>query len=227
MRIAREHGVSLYPVSQGRNWGYGDACPVGAGQVVLDLSAMNRIVEVDPDLAYAVIEPGVTQGQLAAHLRAMDGNLISSVTGGSADASVLGNLIERGFGFSPYGEHAANACGMEVVLADGTLLKTGMAGYEGSASAYSYRWGLGPSLDGLFTQSNLGIVVRAGVWLMPQPEDADDLQPRDRDGRGPGARDRPIPQAAPARDPDRRGLHRERVPHPCNHGPVPLARDRG
>ena len=168
--IARECGVPLYPVSQGRNWGYGDACPVGPGQVVLDLSGMNRIIEVDPDLAYAVIEPGVTQAQLSAHLEELDCGLISSCTGSSPDASVIGNLIERGFGPTRYSEHAAHACGLEVVLADGTLLRTGMAGYAGSPSAHVYRWGLGPSLDGLFSQSNLGIVVRAGVWLMPKPE---------------------------------------------------------
>jgi len=170
VKIARACRVSLYPVSQGRNWGYGDACPVGPGQVVLDLSAMNRIVEVDPDLAYAVIEPGVTQGQLSAHLQAMDCGLICANSGSSPDTSVVGNLIERGFGGTRYSDHVAQACGMDVVLADGTLLKTGLAGYEGSPSAHLSRWGLGPSLDGLFSQSNLGIVVRTGVWLMPKPE---------------------------------------------------------
>ncbi|MEI2703232.1 MAG: FAD-binding oxidoreductase [Baekduia sp.] len=169
VQVARENEVPLYPVSQGRNWGYGDACPVGPGQAVLDLSGMNRIIEVDPELAYAVIEPGVTQGQLHAHLEHTGCGLISACTGSAPDASVVGNMIERGFGPTPYGEHAANACGLEVVLADGTLVKTGMAAYEGSATAHVYRWGLGPSLDGLFSQSNLGIVVKAGVWLMPKP----------------------------------------------------------
>lgn len=168
--VARDSGVPLYPVSQGRNWGYGDACPVGPGQAVLDLSGMNRIVEVDTELAYAVLEPGVTQGQLNAHLEEMDCGLISACTGSSPEASVIGNLIERGFGPTRYSDHAAHACGLEVVLADGTLLRTGMSVYEGSPAAHTYRWGLGPSLDGLFTQSNLGIVVQAGVWLMPRPE---------------------------------------------------------
>ncbi len=168
--IARAHGVPLYPVSQGRNWGYGDACPVGPGQVVLDLSAMNRIIEVDPELAYAVIEPGVTQGQLNRHLEELGYPLVGSCTGSSPAASVIGNLLERGFGLTSYSDHAAHVCGLEVVLADSSILRTGFGQYPHSPSAHLYRWGLGPYLDGLFAQSNLGVVVKAGVWLMPQPE---------------------------------------------------------
>src|SRR3546814_3717544 len=70
VKTAAQHCVPLYPISRGKSWGYGDACPVTAGNVILDLSRMNRIREVDPALAYAVIEPGVTQGQLSEHLRA-------------------------------------------------------------------------------------------------------------------------------------------------------------
>lgn len=69
-RVAARHRVPLYPISRGKNWGFGDACPPTAGQAVLDLSAMDRIVTVDEELGYAVVEPGVTQDQLADHLRA-------------------------------------------------------------------------------------------------------------------------------------------------------------
>src|SRR5262245_30462072 len=47
--IAREHGISLYPISRGRNWGWGEACPVTAGQVILDLGDLDRIVEINAE----------------------------------------------------------------------------------------------------------------------------------------------------------------------------------
>lgn len=169
VRIAGRHGVPVYPVSRGKNWGYGDASPVGPGQFVLDLSGMDRIFEVDPALAYAVVEPGVTQRQLHDHLTEHGHGLWMSPTASSPDASVVGNLIERGFGATPYGDHAAHACGLEVVLADGTMVQTGLDRYPGAAG-FAYRWGLGPHVEGLFTQSNFGVVVRAGIWLLPRPD---------------------------------------------------------
>ncbi|HQH69573.1 MAG TPA: FAD-dependent oxidoreductase, partial [Candidatus Hydrogenedentes bacterium] len=68
VRIAGRHGVVVYPISRGRNWGYGDACAPTPGAAIVDLSRMNTILEVNTELAYAVIQPGVSQGQLYAHL---------------------------------------------------------------------------------------------------------------------------------------------------------------
>ncbi len=170
VRVADRCGVPIYPISRGKNWGYGDACPVGPGQYVLDLSEMNRILEVDPELAYAVVEPGVTQAQLHDHLSQKGHRLWFPCTASSPDSSILGNLLERGVGATPYGDHAAHACGMEVVLADGTVIETGLAHYRNARSRYAHRWGVGPHLDGLFSQSNLGVVTRVGVWLMPSSD---------------------------------------------------------
>eukprot|EP01034_Spumella_vulgaris_P030123 gene30124-37286_t len=81
VRIAAARRIALYPVSTGRNWGYGDACAPGAGQVIVDLSGMNRIREVDARLAYVVIEPGVTQQQLSQYLLSEDLPLWMDSTG--------------------------------------------------------------------------------------------------------------------------------------------------
>lgn len=169
-RAAAAHGFPLYPISRGRNWGYGDAAPPTNGQVVVDLSGMNRIIEVNTKLAYAVIEPGVTQGQLADYLRDHHTDLWLDVTGAGREASIVGNTLERGFGHTRYGDHFPSICGMDVVLADGRLLRTGFGHYDNAKAARAYRYGLGPFLDGLFTQSNLGIVTRMGIWLMPEPD---------------------------------------------------------
>lgn len=170
VEAANDLDVPLYPVSRGRNWGYGDACAVTAGHVVVDLGGMDRITEVHPELGYAVVEPGVTFGQLSARLAADRVPFWVDVTGGGPDTSVLGNTLERGFGHTPHADHFHQSAGYEVVLGDGRVFTTGFGHYPGAKSTYVYKPGVGPSLDGLFTQSNLGIVTRMGVWLQPKPE---------------------------------------------------------
>jgi 4-cresol dehydrogenase (hydroxylating) flavoprotein subunit len=170
VRIAAEHQVRLYPISTGNNWGYGAAQPADDRNVIVDLGRMNRILEVDGDLAYAVVEPGVTQRQLYEHLRDQRIPLWLNPTGAGPNCSILGNTLERGFGIGPNGDHFLAQCGMEVVLASGEILHTGFGHYAGARSTYVYKWGVGPYLDGLFTQSSFGIVTKIGVWLMPAPE---------------------------------------------------------
>ncbi|OBJ99953.1 FAD-binding oxidoreductase [Mycobacterium sp. 1245852.3] len=169
VRVANELRVPLWATSRGKNNGYGGAAPRLAGAVVVELTRMNRVLEVDEDGAYAVIEPGVRFRDLYAYLRQHDHRLWISVP--ELDwGSVIGNGLERGFGYTPYGAHVTRQCGYEVVLPDGDLLRTGMGAMTGSKSWHLYRPGYGPSVDGLFQQSNLGIVVKSGVWLMPTPE---------------------------------------------------------
>jgi 4-cresol dehydrogenase (hydroxylating) len=122
VRTAAAHQISLYPISRGKNWGYGDACAVREGQVVVDLRRMNRIVEVNPQLAYAVIEPGVTQIQLHDHLKEHNLPLMVDCTGAGPEASIVGNLLDRGFGHTPYVDHMQTTCSLEVVIADGRVL---------------------------------------------------------------------------------------------------------
>lgn len=165
-RIAAGHRIALYPVSTGKNWGYGDACAVTGGQVLVDLSRMNRIVHVDPELAYAVIEPGVTQQQLSDFLREQGTGLWCDCTGAGPDTSFVGNIMERGFGHSPYGNRLQHVAGMQVVLASGEILDTGFGHYPQARATHLFPYGVGPFLDGLFTQSNFGIVTRLGIWLM-------------------------------------------------------------
>jgi 4-cresol dehydrogenase (hydroxylating) len=91
-------------------------------------------------------------------------------TGSSPSCSLIGNAMERGFGHTPYGDHFSNVCGLEVILPTGEIIHTGYAGLPAARAGQVYRWGVGPSLDGLFSQSNLGIVIGMTVWLMPAPE---------------------------------------------------------
>lgn len=59
---------------------------------------------------------------------------------------------------------------MEVVLANGDIVRTGQWAADGSPTAHVCKNSFGPQIDGLFLQSNLGIVTKLGVWLQPRPE---------------------------------------------------------
>jgi 4-cresol dehydrogenase (hydroxylating) len=168
VRIANEYGVPLWTVSRGRNLGYGGAAPRTEDAVVVDLSRMNRILMVDERLCYAVVEPGVSYFDLHRELRHRGSRLWLDVPD-LGWGSVVGNTLERGVGYTPYGDHLAAQCGMEVVLADGDILRTGMGALPDGETWPLYKYGFGPQYDSMFTQSNFGIVTRMGLWLMPEP----------------------------------------------------------
>jgi 4-cresol dehydrogenase (hydroxylating) len=169
VKIASQHRLLLWTFSKGKNWGYGATMAAENGAVILVLERMNRILEVNEDLAYAVIEPGVTYQQLADHLKSQGIKLWADCTDSTPQGSVLGNALDRGLGHTPHGDHFGNLCGLEVVLADGEVIQTGAAPPD-SPTWHTFKWGTGPYLEGLFSQSNFGIVTRAGIWLMPEPE---------------------------------------------------------
>lgn len=168
LRVANDARLPLWTVSTGRNFAYGGAAPRLSGSVVLDLHRMNRVLEVDDALAYALVEPGVSYYDLYAYLRG-HGHRLWVDPPSAGWGSVVGNALERGFGFTPYGDHAAMQCGMEVVLANGDVVRTGMGGIDTGTAWQLYRPGYGPSFDPLFMQSNYGIVTKLGIWLMPAP----------------------------------------------------------
>ena len=172
VRLAAEHGAALFPVSAGHNLGLGTRSPVGHDQAVIDLGRrMSRIIEINEELAYAVIEPGVTFQALHDELARRGDKLMISATSGPPFGSVLGNALDKGAGYGAYFDHFSTLCGFEVVLGDGSVIRTG----DGSLDSQSLpnwhvsKYTFGPILDGLFAQSNFGIVTRAAVWLMPRP----------------------------------------------------------
>jgi len=169
LAICNKYRVPVWPISTGKNLGYGSAAPATPGQVVMDLRRMNRILEVDADLCTALVEPGVTYQQLHDHISERNLPLWLSCPAPSAIAGPLGNTVDRGIGYTPYGEHFMFSCGMEVVMADGQVLRTGMGSIPNSNTWQVFKWGYGPYLDGIFTQSNMGIVTKLGLWLMPAP----------------------------------------------------------
>lgn len=73
-------------------------------------------------------------------------------------------------GFIPSGIHNKHIAGLEVVLANGDVVRTGQWGMTSSPSAHLTPYSFGPDVDGLFLQSNLGVVTKLGIHMTPQPQ---------------------------------------------------------
>lgn len=138
-----------------------------AGGAVVDLSRMDRIVELDRDEAVVVVEPGVTWAGLKAALGGT--GLRVGYPLSPPHTSVLANCLLDGLGNLSlrHGSLGDWLTGVEAVLPDGTLVRTGTA-------AASDKWcarGPLPDLTGLFVawQGATGIVVRGGIHLWPEP----------------------------------------------------------
>src|SRR5262245_41111476 len=171
VKIANRYSIPLYTISTGRNLAYGGSAPVYSGSVVLDLKRMNKVLEVSEDQAYALVEPGVSYFDLYRYIREHKLKLwIDCPDPGWG--SVIGNALDHGAGRTPlpYRDHFDAHCGMEVVLANGQVVRTGMGAVPNSQLWQTTKYGPGPLLDGIFSQSNFGIVTKMGFWLMPEPE---------------------------------------------------------
>ena len=170
MRIANQHLAPVYPISTGKNWGYGTALPVRDGCVIIDLSRLNKIIDFDAEMGVVTVEPGVTTGMLAEFLDAGKHPYLVPVTGAGPTPSLLANALERGYGVTPMVDHFAAVTDLEAVLPDGTLYRTALREVGGDDLARLFKWGIGPYSTGLFTQSGFGIVTRVSIVLARRPE---------------------------------------------------------
>ena len=168
LSIASENDVSLWVLPNTAANG-GMAGPATDKDIlVVDQSRMNSIVEVNVKGAYALVEPGVSYMQLSGYLEENNTGLWVDCDRNGLN-SVSGSVSAREFGYTAYGDHTMMQCGMEIMLADGELVRLGMGAMPKSNTWQLAKYAYGPYLDGLFTQSGLGIVTKMGVWLMPAP----------------------------------------------------------
>jgi len=170
VKVAQRYSIPIYPISTGHNWGYGTSVPVRSPCAILDLSAMNKIVAFDKELGVVTLEPGVTQGALSDYLRSRNLPFLVPVTGAGPSCSIIANALERGFGVTPITDHFGAVLSMKVVLPDGSIYESYTRAFDAAGVAQAFKWGTGPYLDGLFSQSNLGIVVDASIALQRRAE---------------------------------------------------------
>lgn len=169
LKIANQYNGPVWTASLGKNWGYGGTSSIEPGSVLILLNKMNSVIEINRDLAYAVVEPGVSWIQLHEELskQGIDDLLISVPEIGWG--SIVGNTLDSGVTFLPYGRDFRSMRGLEVMLADGTLMRSGHGGIENSSTWPIYSRAGAPPLQDIFIQSNFGIVTKMSVALMPKP----------------------------------------------------------
>jgi 4-cresol dehydrogenase (hydroxylating) flavoprotein subunit len=169
VKQANQHRVALYPISTGHNWGYGSANPVTEGCIIVDLSGMNSVTALDPELGVVTIQPGVTQGILKSYLEDNHLDFLVPVHGGGPTCSILGNAVERGWGITPINDHFGAVTSLTAVLPNGEVYRRALHHAGAGMVNGVFKWGVGPYLDGLFTQSNLGIVTEMTIALARKP----------------------------------------------------------
>jgi 4-cresol dehydrogenase (hydroxylating) len=170
VEIAQRFSIPIYPVSTGHNWGYGTSVPVQSPGVIVDLSSMNRILDFDRELGVVTLEPGVTQKDLDEYLQSRGLPFMVPVTGAGPSCSIVANALERGFGVTPVTDHFGAVISLKAVLPNGELYESYTRTFNTAGVARAYKWATGPYLDGLFSQSNLGIVVDASIALQARAE---------------------------------------------------------
>jgi len=167
MRLAKDRDLAIVNLPNAA--GNGAVAWHGNGAAVaLDLQRMNRIIEINTHSAYALIEAGVSYRQLYEHLQREQIPFWIDCDRNGAN-SVAGSISARGVGYTPYGDHMLMQCGMEVVLGDGEVVRTGMGALPKSNTWQLFKYSFGPYVDGLFTQSDMAVITKVGLWVMPAP----------------------------------------------------------
>ena len=166
VKLANKEKVSLLPICGGGSTRRSDA------DILLDLMGMNKILKIDTENSYVLVEPGVTFAHLDPILR----NLNYTIPRGTnpVTVSVVGNLaVNRSVDNHFSSRYADQALGVEVVLFDGTVLRTGLAALGTDFWQYSSKET--PDLKGIFMNAAthapiLGIVTKGALRIWPMME---------------------------------------------------------
>ncbi|CAF0703876.1 FAD-binding oxidoreductase [Candidatus Methylacidithermus pantelleriae] len=161
LRFAWERDIPVTARGAGR--GYVGGCVPVRGGIVLSVAYMNRIREIDPVDGVAVVEPGVITGKLAQEARRL-GYFYPPDPASLHESSIGGNIATNAGGARSlkYGVTKHYVLGLEVVLAEGTIVRVGSRTHKNKT---------GFDLVSLFVGSEglLGVVTEATLRLIPHP----------------------------------------------------------
>jgi 4-cresol dehydrogenase (hydroxylating) len=166
INFAREHGVTLWPISGGRNFGYGTSLPVRGGALIVDLSGLKGI-RFHPESHTVTVEAGVTQGDLQHFLATNKLPYLVPTTGAGPHGSLIGNALDGGYGMTPVSDHFDGMTYFEGYWGNGSPMSDSLAELAGPDMARRWPAGLGLNPRSLLRQSNLGIVTAAALQLAP------------------------------------------------------------
>lgn len=169
LALANAHKTPLWPISGGRNFGYGTSLPVDTRSFILDLSRL-RAVQIDIDSCTALVEPGVTQADLHAAIEKCGVRLLVPTTGVGPNGNILGNALDGGYGLTPVADHFEAVCEFEGFWGNGTPFRHVYQDMGCSEMAKRWSQGIGASWAGLLRQGSFGVVTKARVQLARAPE---------------------------------------------------------
>jgi D-lactate dehydrogenase (cytochrome) len=167
VRVAREHGVALF--ARGGGMSYTDAyLPDRPRSLVVDLRRLDRIREIQAEDLYATVEAGCTWAALDAALapHGLRATFWGPMSGAMA---TIGGGMSQGaatFGSGRHGTSSSAALAFEVVLGDGRVLQTGLAGAPHDTPFFRH---YGPDLTGLFTADAGALGIKTAVTLQLEP----------------------------------------------------------
>jgi glycolate oxidase len=168
LQLANHEKIPLIPMGGGLTLS-ALVVPVHGG-IVIDMKRMNKIIEINEKSRYALIEAGVTTGQLLSNLNNHYPNLQPPIPDAPPSATVAGNALIHGSGYlsQRYGDHGTMINGLEVVLPNGDVCKLGSC----STSDYWFTRGPIPDFIGMFISSfgTMGIVTKLSLKLYPKPK---------------------------------------------------------
>lgn len=169
LNIAKKNKVPLTVMASGTQ----DAAthPIFGG-IVMDTMGMNKILEINLDSAYAVIEPGVTIGRFSKELDKIDYHC--TVGSFPPSISVIGNYTQTACNTHRSSGIRDDILGLEVVLPDGTLVQTGSKAFSATYPQTGWHSASNsfPDLRGLFIDAcgTLGVITKAAIRIYPKNE---------------------------------------------------------
>jgi glycolate oxidase len=164
VKLAVKEGIPIIPRG-GASWGLGGAVPVNGG-IVLDMTSMKEIIEIDEDNLCVNVEAGVSWKILYDTIF-HKGYIVGSYPS-SAFAATIGGWINTGgvgIGTYKYGSIGNQLRSMEIVLPNGEIIKTGFNNVLSNSSGYN--------LTDIFlgSEGTLGIITKVTLKIYPKPEE--------------------------------------------------------